>query len=81
MNLVQQLTQAVQQLTGQPVEGEEPQAADGGAQKPQGTGGRNDMDRKGRDAQKQNMTSYGQRLAERAGPNMNLNSNGATPGG
>ena len=81
MNLVQQLTQAVQQLTGQPVEGEEPQTTDGGAQKPKGTGGRNDMDRKGLNAQKQNMTSYGQRLAERAGPNMNLNSNGATPGG
>ena len=81
MNLVQQLTAAVQQLTGTMGD---PMMQDqgGGPVQPDGdSGGRNDMDRKGRDAQRQNMTSYGQRLAERAGPNMNLNSNQATPGG
>lgn len=80
MNLVQQLTQAVQQLTGTMGDPMAQEAQSGGGQ-PDGGGGRNDLDRKGRDAQKRNMTSYGQRLAERAGPNMNLNSNAAMPGG
>ena len=80
MNLVQQLTQAVQQLTGQPEEAPSPAGGPPPSRR-EAQGGRNDMDRKGRDAQKRNMTSYGQRLAERAGPNMNLNSNGAMPGG
>lgn len=78
MNLVQQLTQAVQQLTGtmgDPMMQE--QGTDDG--QPQEPG--DSIDRRGMDAQKRNMTSYGQRLAERAGPNMNLNSNAAMPGG
>ena len=80
MNVVQQLTAAVQQLTGQ-VFGPmmQPPQAGGGA--PQARGGGDSVDRRASDAQKRNMTSYGQRLAERAGPNMNLNSNAAMPRG
>ena len=76
LNLVQQLTVMVAQLTGQPADGQIEPAAGGGSAG--GTGG--GMGRKVVDAGARNMTGYQQRLAQRSGPNMDVRSNAATPG-
>lgn len=65
MELVQQLTAAVQQLTRQPL-GDPGAPAGGGMDAPAAKG----MDRKRRDAQTRGMTPYGQRLASGARPDM-----------
>lgn len=76
LNMVQQLNMLIQQLTGAAMM-PGGQAAEQGAADP--TGGET-LQRKAVDAQKANMTSYGQRLAARSGPNMNAGSNSAMPG-
>lgn len=76
-NLVQQLTMALQQtqgMMGMPVEG----APQGGGEPPQSG---KSMDSMVVDAEKPNMTAYGQRLAARSTPNMDLGSSAARPGG
>ena len=76
-NLVQQLTLALQQsqgMMGMPMDGTQ----QGEAQAPQSG---KSMDSMVVDAEKPNMTAYGQRLAARSTPNMDLGSSAATPGG
>ena len=76
LNMVQQLNMLIQQLTGAAMM-PGGQAAEQGAADPAGG---ETLQRKAVDAQKANMTSYGQRLAARSGPNMNAGSNSAMPG-
>ena len=82
MNLVQQLTQAVQQLTGQMTDpmappdqgaGGPPQESDGAANK--------SAEKRAMNSQQANMTPYQQRMMENARVNITRGSDQAMPGG
>jgi hypothetical protein len=90
LNMVMQLNQRLDQMamiiqnsTGMPMTpgGMQPQQGgmqpQGGQNQPTGT----TMERKASNAKRQNMTSYGQKLAQRSSTDVNKSSNAAMPGG
>ena len=90
LNMVMQLNQRLDQMamiiqnstgmqmTPAGMQGQgQAQAPQGGQNQTTGT----TMERKASNAQKQNMTSYGQKLAARSSTDVNKSSNAATPGG
>jgi hypothetical protein len=90
LNMVMQLNQRLDQMamiiqnsTGMPMTpgGMQPQQGGmpprGGQNQPTGT----TMERKASNAKRQNMTSYGQKLAQRSSTDVNKSSNAAMPGG
>lgn len=88
LNMVQQMSQRmdqmaliIQSVTGMDmgIGNQEAPTAGQKQQTSQATG--TTMEKKAANAKKSNMTSYGQKLAQRASPNVNQSSNAAVPGG